>query len=319
MSILVADIGGTNARFACIDGKNIRDIETLRCSNYRNVDQAIDFYREKYNLYEVKHACFAVAAKVSHNLGKINMTNNHWFFEPKTLETDCKIGKVSLINDFSAVGYSIPKLQKSDFVVINQGEDRNDRLQKFGVVGAGTGLGVCCAVKVAYNNSYHTISSEGGHLNFAAESDEEIQLLKYLLKVFNRVSYERVISGEGIVNLYNAVCKIENVEPQNINASDIGRMGINNHDELCNKVMYLFFKLLGRFAGDIALAYNVSEMYIAGGIVPRYLEFMQTTDFFKQFCNKGRFSEYNKNTSIKVIINDYPGLLGAGNYIELYK
>jgi len=318
MSQLVADIGGTNARFAIANELgDIVNAKTYQCADFENIYLAIKTFLQSVGCLKVTQCCLAIAAKIPDKFEEINMTNNHWSINLSRLSQVLEVDKVNLINDFSAISYALPVLKETEYEVVHQGQLGKQDSKVIAVIGPGTGLGVGCGV--FHNNHYVTIPSEGGHLTFAAENDEEMQIKKYLLDVYSRVSYERIISGEGLLNLYLAMAKLAKIDAKSLKPSDIGQLGVNKLDPLCDKVMQLFFKLLGRFAGDIALTFNADEIFIGGGIAPRYIAYLKQSDFMKQFCNKGRFSESIANVAVKIITTKEPGLIGAVNYLKTHQ
>ncbi|NJO41895.1 MAG: glucokinase [Cyanobacteria bacterium CRU_2_1] len=276
-------------------------------------------------------ACFSIAGPIVNNTS--NLTNLSWLLDGERLQQDLTISHIQLINDFAAVGYGIAGLERSDIDTLQEGEYQPNA--PIAVIGAGTGLGQGFLIR--YSDGYHIYPSEGGHTDFAPRNELEFQLLKYLRDKLNlsRISVERVVSGMGIVAIYQFLrdrqCSTESpdiaeairtwereagmsektVDP----AAVIGRAAAEGRDRLCEETMRLFVDLYGAEAGNLALKLlPYGGLYIAGGIAAKNLPLMKSGIFIKSMTDKGRMSRLMERVPVHVILNQEVGLLGAALY-----
>ncbi|CDG22744.1 Glucokinase [Xenorhabdus poinarii G6] len=309
---LVGDIGGTNARLALcdIDTGQLSAVEFYPCAHYASLEIVIRQYLQQQDC-DVNDGCIAIACPVTDDI--IRMTNHSWCFSVNQMKTSLGWERFEVINDFTAVSLAIPVLQTND--VIQIGGKQPQAKRPIAVYGAGTGLGVAHLIHTG--NQWISLPGEGGHVDFAPDSEEEDHLLNVLRKEYGHVSAERVLSGPGLVNIYRSLQKLNNQSVEDLTPSDISDRALNGNCPICKQALELFCRALGRFGGNLAL--NISAfggVYIAGGIVPRFLEFFQTSGFRQGFENKGRFTHYLRDIPVYLITHDKPGLLGAGSYIR---
>jgi glucokinase len=315
---LVADIGGTNARFALVefDGSRIRPEimrqQVLRCDDYPSLEEAILAYYKAVAVAaeRVIAATIAVAGPVHNDI--FEMTNNHWRFSQSAVRKTLGYEHFVLINDFTALAWSVPCLTEQEYVAIGGGAAQASSV--VGIVGPGTGLGVGGFVRG--EKEFIALQTEGGHAGFAPCDEIETKILGILQREFGRVSNERLLSGPGLVNLYRALAVIRQEPARNMTAVEITDAAIQRGDLLCTETLKRFCSILGNVAGDLALTLGArGGIYIAGGIVPKFIEFLQASDFRERFEAKGRFQGYNAGIATRVIIADYPGLLGAAAHL----
>lgn len=277
----------------------------------------------------VEKACFGIAGPVINNTS--NLTNLNWSLSGEHIAQVLSLEKVSLINDFAAIGYGILGLKPEDLCPL-QTVDPNP-LAPIAIIGAGTGLGE--GFLIPHNGSYQVFSTEGGHTDFAPRSPLEFDLLTYIRDKFKltRVSVERVISGIGIVSIYqflrhkNPTLESEEMTQiyqqwdqeigeteKNIDlASEIAKAANQKQDYLSQQTLQLFVELYGAEAGNLALKLlPYGGLYIAGGIAAKNLELMQSGLFMNGFCAKGRMEKLMKQIPIFIIKNQKVGLIGAG-------
>lgn len=314
---LVADIGGTNARFALVklvpqSPIEILAVHKLACADYPSLPVAIrDYYKQvDVKPSAVKQATVAVAGPVDGDW--FEMTNNPWAFSIRAVQQELGLARFTAINDFTAVAWAITCVKTGDYVGIGGGKP--DSGATIGIIGPGTGLGM--GGLVPCGGSWNTLHSEGGHSNFAPTNDMEIEIFKILLHKYGRVSNERILSGPGLEDVYQAIARIEGhaVEPRN--AADITSAAVSGTDPLCVTTLSNFCAVLGSLAGDLALVLGArAGVYVGGGIVPRFIEFLQQSPFRKRFEAKGRFSAYNAAIPTRVLTLDHPGLLGAAAFL----
>lgn len=321
--VVIGDIGGTNARFAMVDLNGICDRQhtdlythqqTLSSKDYSSFTDAIQAYLANIPV-KPSRACFAIAGPV---LGdQIKMTNNHWQFSRQALQAQFDLQSLEIINDFQAPAYAILEFKPDDVVCI--GPACTPQGQSYGVIGPGTGTGVGGLIQIQTSQGMlaEALNTEGGHISFAPTTARQIQILEVLQTRFSRVSVERLLSGMGIHNLYEALCIIDQQEPENLDIATIVQRGINHRSRLCTEAMQEFCAILGAQAGDLALTLGArAGIYIAGGIVPRFTEFLAQSRFRASFEDKGRHADYVKAIPTSVITVDQPGLLGTAAYVK---
>jgi glucokinase len=304
---LVGDIGGTNARFA------IADLDTLSvdrvlvhpCRDFASLEDALVAYLATLPELPAR-ACLAVAAPLRSET--IRMTNLDWTFTTDSLRIASGIDDLRLINDFEAQARALPHLRPDDLHRIGGG--RPVERQPKVVLGPGTGLGM--AGLVHGGESWIPIASEGGHVSFAAETDEELAIVGRMAAEFGRVSTERLVSGPGVEKTYAILARLRGAERQGIPVADIFELASGEHDPFAVDTARYFVKWLGRFAGDMALAYGAAGgVYVAGGIAPRILDLLETGVFRQSFCDKGRMSGFLENVPLQVVTAGDAGLRGA--------
>ncbi len=315
---LLADIGATNARFAVSINHGCLDlVQVLKCKEYSTPVDAINFYLNEHNIVSIDNICFAIAGPVIR--GVVKMTNNHWVLDSKQLQAIYKLNKISLLNDFEALAYSVPVLSEQQLLPMNKYDISVNKSDDFTyvILGAGSGLGVSALLK--RRASIYPIVSEAGHVNFSPVGDLQMAIFKILLNKYQQVSNEHILSGPGIINIYQSLCEIENQQPVFQTAQEICESASNSEDNLCVKSLDIFFEVLGQVAGDLVLTYNAYDgVYIGGGIAPRYSRLMEKSCFNLAFKNKSQHQKRLENTPIALIIEPYPGLVGANNYAKSF-
>ncbi|GAA6171654.1 glucokinase [Colwellia sp. KU-HH00111] len=316
---LIADIGGTNIRIAQAEqscAAKYKEIETYRCAEFASLADVISLYIEKKQLHDnVINACLAIACPTDNDI--ISMTNLPWQFSQKALVETLKLNSLTMINDYTAIAMAIPLLNDSQKVKIGGGQTVTNK--PISVCGPGTGLGVAnlVPISVAGNNQWHCVSGEGGHVDFAPVGEMEIAVLRYLNTIKNRVSYEQLLSGYGLEQIYQALVNIDDDDEEaRLSAQEISKRGVEGTCIMCRQSMLIFCQVLGSFAGNLALIMNSQGgVYIAGGIVPRFIDFLKESKFRERFESKGRLSHITQQTPTYVITEAQPGLLGAAAYI----
>ena len=323
--IVAGDVGGTKVHLALYgfdQGKlvHIRD-ERYPAQEFTGLEEIIRRFITESGKPEVTAACFGVPGPVRG--GRLRLTNLPWEIDSRELELHLKIAHVFLINDLEANGYGIPELSHDQLETLNVGDP--SAVGNRAVVSAGTGLGEGILV---WNGSKHIpMPSEGGHADFGARNPLEAELLVYLMKKLNgRVSYERVISGPGIHNIYTFLRDekkmdepawlAERMKSEDPNAV-IGEVGESGQSELCAATLDMFVASYGAEAGNMVLkALAIGGMYLGGGIAPKILKTMRNGAFMKAFADKGRLSELCIHTPVHIILESRAALLGAAAYAE---
>jgi glucokinase len=310
---IIADIGGTNMRVAQTDEQGgISNIEIYACADYPGLAEVLSDFMTRHQLHDKQiNACLAIACPVDKDL--IVMTNLPWQFSQQALKAQLQLHELVLINDFTAIAHAIPQLSSSQKVQIGSGQVIADK--PISICGPGTGLGV--ANLVALNHGWLSLSGEGGHVDFAPVDQQEVAILNFLSTKYARVSYEQLLSGLGLEQIYQALSFIQNGVASELPAKDITAKGLANSCDLCAETIAQFCRVLGSFAGNLALTLgSYGGVYIAGGIVPRFIEYFENSDFRTRFEAKGRMSGFNQPIATFVVIEEQPGLIGAAAYLR---
>ncbi|WP_261286989.1 glucokinase [Serratia liquefaciens] len=309
---LVGDVGGTNARLALctVATGEITQAKTYSGLEFDSLEAVIRQYLQEHDI-QVQDACIAIACPVTEDW--VAMTNHTWAFSIKEMKANLGLSHLEVINDFTAVSMAIPMLSEDDVLQFGGGNAQKDK--PIAVYGAGTGLGVAHLVHV--NRRWVSLPGEGGHVDFAPNSEEEDIILEVLRAEVGHVSAERVLSGPGLVNLYRAIVKSDNRLPEKLEPKDITERALADSCIDCRRALSLFCVILGRFGGNLALNLGTfGGVYIAGGIVPRFMEFFKASGFRAAFEDKGRFKDYVREIPVFMITHGQPGLLGAGAHLR---
>jgi glucokinase len=310
---LLADIGGTNARFAIhnIDNDTLDKVVVLSVADHPTFVGALQYLLQliqkdnEFNPYPLQ-ACLAVACPVEQAL--IKFTNSLWEFTREQVTKMLNNSPLQVINDFSAVAWSIPQLEAFEWHQIGGASSEADK--PVAILGPGTGLGMCTLVPTS--NGYMVMAGEGGHIDFAPVTPRQRDLLVDLGRKFERVSVERLLSGSGIVNIYESLCAIDGTDIIFRSAQQITVAAIDEEEEKARETLSIFCQVLGATAGNLALITNArGGVYIAGGIVPRFLDFILNSEFRRCFEEKGRFKGYLETIPVRVILKEHLGLFGA--------
>lgn len=315
---LIADIGGTNIRIAIADKSSdthFIEIETYRCANYASLAEVIALYINTKQLTDTSiDACLAIACPVDTDI--ISMTNLPWQFSQHTLKEQLNFQSLTLINDYTAIAMAIPLLNDSQKIKVGGGDVTKNA--PIAVCGPGTGLGVANLVPISISgvNKWHCFSGEGGHVDFAAVDEVDIKILQQLKSIKARVSYEQLLSGYGLIQIYQTLCIINDHPGDKLSAAEISEKALAGSCAICQQTLAQFCKVLGSFAGNLALTMNSQGgVYIAGGIVPRFIDYLKNSPFRERFEAKGRLSHITQRAPTYIITEEQPGLLGAAAYL----
>jgi len=311
-SLLIGDIGGTNARFALADPAKpaYSNIVTLQCDDFESADSAIKHYLKSIKAATPAVICLAAAGPIVD--GRVRFTNNHWEISANQLGNDFSIDAVRLLNDFEAIAFSIPFLEPDDCTPIGLPEPQPlvGEHYRIGIIGPGTGLGQVGLRK--HGDLYLPIAGEGSHGGFAPETQVQIDILNTLRERFDRVSSERLVSGPGLQNIYWALTRIHGEKRTQLTPAEIFEAAIANTDPLAAEAVQMFFEVLGQVAGDFALTLGAQDgIFIAGGIAKRYPDLLINSRFRTGFERKGRYRSLMERIPTQLITHDQPGLLGA--------
>jgi glucokinase len=306
---LVGDIGGTNARFALVvPGKSeLMSIKTLQCTKFETVQEAINSYISSINDAEIVSACIASAGTT--HLDVFKPANNDWVINKSNVSSALNDIQVNWINDFSAQALATTTLKSNDVIVINKGAVQPERVRL--VIGPGTGLGTCGLINSS--NGWVPLPAQGGHSDFAPNSSLEIEIWTLLQKQFGHVAVERILSGPGIVNLYKALCQINEKEVLFNSPSEITSAAIKvNPDSISKETLHLFCRIFGSVTGSIALSTGcLGGIYITSDLVRNFLDFFIDSDFLKSFEDKGRLKYYMTDIPIFISKKENMGLIGS--------
>ena len=312
---LIADLGGTNARFALvpIHQYDPLEVKVLACKNYASFfDAAADYIAHcSVDMKDIDAVVLAIAGPV--NQPVIRFTNNPWQFSREEVQNYFGADKkVALLNDFDAIGHCLEVLPEADKVQLGEPSQVDPQGASW-VIGAGTGLGVACVVPQE-NGPNIVLPGEGGHVDLSTCNEVEDDILVFLRKRHNRVSAERVLSGMGLENIYEALAAREGIEKR-LSAPEIGEALKAGNDPIAKATLEQFFVFLGRVIGNLVLSVEArGGVYIAGGIVPRYLKEILCSGFREAMQDKGRMKEFVSPIPTFVVMSEYPGLMGCACY-----
>jgi glucokinase len=340
--ILVGDIGGTKTHLALYEWTTERidplRLETFHSGDYASLEEMLTEFlappapplamdqREHAEEEDasppvaeaapsIEAACFGVAGPVFQNHSRT--TNLPWVVDGPSLSKQFDIRHVQLINDLEAMAYGVLLLRPDELVTLNAGSPPSHK-QAIALIAAGTGLGE--SILFWDGTRYRPMPSEGGHADFAPNSDQEIELLRHVRSQYLHVSYERVISGPGLVAIYEYLRDAKKNEPtwlaEKIKAGDaaaeIAEAGLKGQAEIAQQALDLFASIYGAEAGNLALkAMAINGVYVGGGIAPKLLAKLKDGTFMKAFTNKGRYKRLMSQIPVYVVTNQKTGLLGA--------
>ena len=319
--ILAGDIGGTNTRLAFVEERKGRLAPRIEATFPSREHASLEAVLRKFlaaNRHPVSCAAFGIAGPVRN--GRCDATNIPWVVDSVLLAKELGLERVGLINDLEANAWGLAALEETDFAVLNEGAP--DAQGNAAIVSAGTGLG---QAGLYWDGATHRpFATEGGHADFAPRNRLEAELLEYLLKQFSRVSYERVVSGPGLLNVYRFLRDTgrgeepawlaERMRQQDPSAV-ISQAALARESELCAQALDLFVTLYGAEAGNVALKLLATGgVYLGGGIAPKILPRLQDPIFLNAFTAKGRLKPLMQAIPVRVILNDLAALLGSARF-----
>jgi len=311
---LVGDIGGTNARFAIVSqgSSELLSINTLKCEKFETVQQALRFYLSSIEDIQISSACIATAGTV--HLDTFKPSNNDWTINKSDVASELNNIQVSWINDFNAQALATTLLSDNDVITIKAGIEQPDRLRL--AIGPGTGLGVCGLIRSS--SGWVSVPTQGGHSDLSPNTPLEIEVLTLLQKKFGHVAVERILSGPGIVNLYEVLCEIYGKDILFHSPSEITAAAINpSPDPLSKETLHLFCQIFGSVTGSMALTTgSLGGIYITSDLVRNFLDFFIESEFVESFENKGRMKYYMTDIPIYFSKKENMGLLGAIRHLN---
>ncbi|WP_296947936.1 glucokinase [uncultured Massilia sp.] len=313
---LLADIGGTNARFALQRGPGrIEEVATLACADHPTLCDAVRAYLAPRPgaARELRHAMIAIANPVDGDV--VRMTNHHWQFSIEQARRELRLATLLVVNDFAALSMSVPGLDPSDLVQV--GGAAPVAQAPIGLVGAGTGLGVGGLLPV--RGRWTVLASEGGHAAFSPADAREQAILAYCWTRWPHVSSERLVSGPGLALIHEALRHRDGSAggAAPLAPAQVVERGLAGTDPLCAEALDVFCGMLGTVAANVAVTLCArGGIYIGGGVVPRLGERFARSPFRARFENKGRFSDLMARIPCFVIHAPYPALAGAAALLE---
>lgn len=310
--VAVADVGGTHARFAIaqIDGGRVTDLGepvTLKTSEHGSFQLAWQEFGRRLGNDLPNALAIAFAGPVGGEV--LKLTNNPWVIRPALIKDRLGVDQYVIVNDFGAVGHAVATLGDSEFRHVCGPERPLPERGVISIVGPGTGLGVAALLK--RGESYDVIETEGGHVDFAPLDVLEDRILGELRRSFRRVSVERIASGRGLWNLYEALGAIEGRDLTFHDDKELWAAALAGTDSLANAALDRVCLTLGAVAGDMALAQGASAVVIAGGVGLRLADHLPRSGFRDRFIAKGRFERRMDEMPVKLITHPQPGLIGA--------
>jgi len=329
--VLAGDIGGTNTRlgFFNVIGNQVEIVhsETYQSQKYASLSAILQLFLDKYKIQTVA-ACFGIAGPVYNNT--VQTTNLPWNIDAEELSKHFSIASVSLINDLEANAWGIQALQADDFLELYAGDMNNTRKHSSSgnaaVIAAGTGLGE--AGMYFDGTHYRPYATEGGHTDFSPNNELEIELLRYLKKQYQHVSWERILAGSGLVNIHNFLREKQQIATpdwlyeamqKGDPAAEISKAAQLNKDDICRQALKLFVQLYGSEAGNLALKHMATGgIYLGGGIAPKILDWLKHKDFINAFLDKGRMRTLLEKIPVRVILNDQTALYGPAVYAATF-
>lgn len=310
---LIADIGATNARFALVQNRTLGNIQVLKCADHATIVDAARAYLAACGAPDVRVASFAIAGPVTGD--HFTMTNHPWDFSIEQTRLALGLDHFTLMNDFKAVALAIPHLRETDRRQIG-GTQTPVAEAPIAVIGPGTGLGV--GALVWDGQAYRAIPGEGGHVTMPAKTQREFDVFQALHDKYRHISAERVCSGKGLVNIYNALRIIDhrNDLPDR-SPEDISAAALNGSCALCAEALNMMIAFLGSIAGNLALTLGAAGgVYIAGGICAQLGEAFFQSDFRDQFESKGRFQSYLAPIPTYLITHPFIAFIGLQADVE---
>ena len=310
--IVVADIGGTHARFAVAqvgDGQcvSLGDPVKLKTADHASLQTAWEAFARKLGRELPRAAGIAIAAPIAGDT--IKMTNNPWIIRPRLIADKLSLDAHVLINDFAAVAHAVDGVNEEHLIHVTGPEQPLPDNGIISILGPGTGLGVAALLRAGGHS--HVIATEGGHVDFAPLDSVEDRLLDTLREKHGRVSVERVVAGPGFRTILEVLAGLEDRAVPKGSDPELWSLALGGTDSLANAALDRFCLCLGAVAGDIALSHGPGPVVIAGGLGYRLREYLPQSGFAERFAAKGRYKDLMRTLPVKLITHPEPGLFGA--------
>jgi glucokinase len=304
-TFLLADIGGTHARFALLAGSRLHEVHSLDVAVYGTPEAAIGAFLEQHShVAKIDGAVIAAAGPISGH--RCKLVNGTWVLDGDELAAAFGLASVRLVNDLEALGWAVLHLGPKDYHAIGGGHCEPDA--PIAVIAPGTGLGMACVLP---GREPRVLASEGGHAALAIDSEQEAAVVSLLRKRHGHVSIERALSGQGVENLHSVLLELEGMAAPKRAAPEISKAARAGSDRHARRALDLFCSLLGSEAGDMALTFGArGGVYIGGGIVPGMVDYLGRSDFRRRFESKGRLSAYVSEIATRIIVRPDPAFVG---------
>lgn len=307
---LVADVGGTNSRLALYDSvrDEYRALRTFINRDYAAFEDVIDHWLAELDEAPPVEACIAIAAPLEGD--RVTMVNMDWSFSRSALTSRFRFRASAWINDFEGNAYSLPHLGDADRHTLHPGQPGS--CQRQAVVGPGTGLGGATVEWI--RGGYHATACEPGHMGLSPGTAEELDLFRLLLTRHDNIFTELLVSGPGLQRLYLSLAELRGTTPEALSPADISQQALSGESALARDALDHFCSLLGSACGDFVLATgSYGGLYLAGGILPRVVDFLENSRFLARFQHKGAMTEHLKAVPVYLITTAQPGLIGAAH------
>jgi len=316
-SILVADIGGTNARFAIATsddgpmGFALKHQQSFRAEDFDNLLGAVNAYGEYLPIPMPDQTCFAVAAQPSN--GVYHFTNSPWVLDSKEIKSALSLDTMMVVNDFQAMTSGARFMQDKDRLLVRDGTaEPNAPLV---VLGPGTGLGL--GLLVPCDDRVRIIATEGGHAAFAPQTEEEIEILRLIMREHKTVLFEHLLSGRGLVNIHRALCVLADKPRVSLRPSDITAAAYGDDYPIAKKAVNVFCAVLGSFAGNVAVTTGArGGIILAGGILPKIADVFLKSEFNARFATKGPHENYLAKVPVYLLTSEATALIGAAHLLK---
>jgi glucokinase len=306
---MVGDIGGTNARFAIWEDDQLHSIRVFPTVDYASPEKALLIYLQDLELQlgDVGSICLAVAGPVTGD--DFHFTNSHWKINRQKFCAALKIDNLIMVNDFTAMALGMTRLREDEYLTVRHGKGDPNAARV--VIGPGTGLGVGTLIRTGASH-WTAVPGEGGHVDLPVGTAREALLWTRLMAEHEHVSAETILSGAGLLLLYQVSCALDEIEPVLKSPAAITSAAVSG-DPVASAVLEQFCVFLGRVAGNNVLTVGGrGGVYIAGGVIPRFVEFFKQSGFNKALAQKGLMKDYFKDVPVWLVTAEYPGLMGAG-------
>ncbi|MDE0156402.1 MAG: glucokinase [Gammaproteobacteria bacterium] len=315
---LVADVGGTNIRFNLVTNRDVytgaylfSEHRDYTVSNFDTFYDCLSEYISTLADRAPKYACIAVAGPVGPD--RVQLTNAEWCFSVQELRRLFSFEHLEVINDFFALACSLAHLKTRDCIQVVPGEPNENGVKA--VVGPGTGLGVAALIK--HHDAWLPVSTEGGHSAFSPQTPRELEVFIALQKKLRYVAVENILSGPGLVNIYQTLGSLDNCERRELAPAQITARALAGTDSLAQETLDIFCATLGTVCGDFALCYGATGgVYLAGGILPVIREYLVRSEFADRFRQKGIMSSYLDAIPVRLIVHGELALIGAAAWLQ---
>jgi len=309
-SALIADVGATNIRLAIYYNQTIQKIKQYKCADFSSIEKAIDKYINNELEEDIPTPSVGAIALACPVIGdKVKMTNHDWEFSIRKLEEHLNMVCLEVVNDFTALACALPFLSLNDIYKI-QGIGETLNKHPMCVIGAGTGLGISTLINIG--SDYFPLPGEGGHMTLSGLNEKEEKIISYLREKFSLASFETVLSGKGIINIYETLCYLRDEEPdEKITPEEIFEKARNKESSIYLETLEVFSSFLANISGNIALSVGAKGgVFLVGNIISSIREFIDSPVFREIFENKDNMSDYLSNIPVYIVTYPTPAFLG---------